>query len=241
MLLKGWYGMDRPPYLAQVDSIMYVNLMKLSKAGITIATGTDAGNIGTMHASSYFKELQSMQKAGLSNWDLLVYSSLEAARGFGIDDQLGSVTVGKKADLVLLNQSPLDNLQHFKDIALVVKSGIPLEPQTILQESPEQIVQRQVNAYNARDIDAFLATYAENVKIYNESGQLIMEGHEQMRAGYADMFKTVTNLYCEIENRMVINNKVIDKEKVRYNDSYIEAVAVYEVKKGKITKVNFIE
>lgn len=45
----------------------------------------------------------------------------------------------------------------------------------------------------------------------------------------------------EIENRIVINNKVIDKEKVRFNDTTINAVAIYEVSNGQITKVNFIE
>ena len=220
---------------------MRVNLFNLSKAGVNIATGTDAGNIGTMHASSYMTELLAMKNANLSNWELIISSTINPAKGFGIDNKTGSIKVGKRADLLLLDKNPLDDIRNINTISQIIKSGNLLDPNSILNETPEQIVQKQVNAYNARNIDAFLATYAKDVKIYNEQGQLIIEGHDQMRAGYTNMFETVTNLYCEIENRIVINNKVIDKEKVRYNNSFINAVAVYEVSNGKISKVNFIE
>lgn len=108
-------------------------------------------------------------------------------------------------------------------------------------ENPVDVVQRQLDAYNTRDIDAFIATYSKDIKIYNENGELTMEGHDQMRERYGKMFESVTNLFCEIENRIVINNKVIDKEKVRYKESTLHAVAIYEVTDGKISKVNFVK
>lgn len=238
--LKTMYGVERPATLNQRDSIIRVNLTKLYRAGVNIATGTDAGNIGTMHASSYLPELEAMQKADLSNWDLLISSTLNPAKGFEIDDRLGSIKVGKQADLVLLGANPLDDIQHLNAIELVIKKGALLAPEEILEETPEQIVQRQVNAYNARNIDAFLATYAEDVEVYNEQGEMVMKGHDRMMKTYAQMFERVTNLYCEIQNRIVINNKVIDQEKVRYDDSFFDTVAIYEVTNGKISKVTFI-
>ena len=239
--LKGRYGNDIPPFAATADSIMRVNLILLAKAGINVATGTDAGNIGTMHASSYLIELLAMKNADLTNWQLIVNSTLNPAKGFGVSNKLGSIKAGKQADMLLLDKNPLDDINHLNSIALVVKSGELLDPKAILEETPEQLVQRQVNAYNARNIEAFLATYAEDVKIYNDQGQLIMEGHEAMRARYAKMFDEVTNLYCEIENRMVYNNTVVDKEKVRYNDTYLNAIAIYKIANGKITKVSFAQ
>ena len=68
-----------------------------------------------------------------------------------------------------------------------------------------------------------------------------MKGHDQMRKEYADFFKNVANLYCEIENRIVINNKVIDKERVRAGRETIHGVAIYEVEAGKIKKVTFLD
>lgn len=239
--LKVLYGLERPARLDQQDSIMRINLKNVFDGGVNVATGTDAGNIGTMHVSSYLQELEAMSKADLSNWDLLVSSTINAAKGFDLDDRLGSIQVGKEADLVLLGANPLQGLQQLNAIELVMKGGELLNPEEILQESPAQIVQRQVNAYNARDIDAFVETYASDVEVYNEQGEMILKGHSKMRDQYGPMFERVTNLYCEIENRIVINNKVIDKEKVRFNDRSLNAVAMYEVTNGKISKVTFVQ
>lgn len=238
--LKRMYGIERPAALNQRDSVMRINLRALHQAGINVVTGTDAGNIGTMHASSFIPELYAMQEAEMSNWDLLVSSTINSAKGFAIDDRVGSIKEGKQADLVLLSANPLENIQNLNAIALVIKDGELLDPNKILQETPEQIVQRQVNAYNARDIDAFLDTYSTDVEVFNEQGEMTMKGQDRMREVYASMFERITNLYCEIENRIVINNKVIDKEKVRINDRYLNAVALYEVTDGKISKVTFI-
>lgn len=54
------------------------------------------------------------------------------------------------------------------------------------------------------------------------------------------MFDRITNLYCEIKKRIVINNKVIDQENVRINDRFLSAVAMYEVTNRKISKVTFV-
>ena len=79
-------------------------------------------------------------------------------------------------------------------------------------ETPETIVNLQLEAYNSRDIDKFIATYSEDIEIYDAAGKLTMKGHKQLREGYEGFFKNTPNLHCHIENRIVINNKVIDKE-----------------------------
>lgn len=107
--------------------------------------------------------------------------------------------------------------------------------------NPEEIVQIQLDAYNSRNIDAFLDTYADNIKIYDYPNTLIYEGKDKMRKRYTSLFEKVPNLFCEIKKRIVIGNKVIDQEYVRVNDKFISAVAIYEVVNNKITKVTFIE
>lgn len=223
------------------DSMMKVNLRKLLDAGVNIATGTDAGNIGTFHASSYMQELEAMQQAGLSNIELLKASTINAASGFGISDRYGSLENGKKADLLLLQKNPLDSISNLNSIELIFKDGKIIQADTIVYESPEAIVQRQVNAYNARNIDQFIATYSQDIEIYDAKGKLLMKGHNQMREEYEDFFTNVPNLYCQIENRIVINNRVIDKEKVRAGKDIIHAVAIYEIEEGKIKKVTFLD
>jgi len=114
------------------------------------------------------------------------------------------------------------------------------QTQTNDAETPVAVVNRQLEAYNSRDIDLFVATYSEDIEIY-KNGELLMKGHEQLRNRYAAMFKNTPNLHCRIENRILINNKVIDKENVTANDRTLEAVAIYEVTNGKIQKVTFVE
>ncbi|NDV43903.1 nuclear transport factor 2 family protein [Flagellimonas sediminis] len=104
----------------------------------------------------------------------------------------------------------------------------------------EAVVQKQLDAYNARDIDAFLDTYSENIKLYNFPNQLFSEGKTAMETQYGSFFENTPDLHCTIKNRMVIGNKVIDEESVTVNGSTFSAVAIYEVEKGKIVKVTFL-
>ena len=114
------------------------------------------------------------------------------------------------------------------------------EKETEQTETAEDVVNRQLDAYNARDIDKFVDTYSEDIEIYNLYEGMTMKGHAQLRERYANLFKNTPNLDCRIENRIKINNKVIDKENVTMNDRIVEAVAIYEVSGGKITKVTFV-
>ena len=107
-------------------------------------------------------------------------------------------------------------------------------------ETAEDVVNRQLDAYNARDIDKFVDTFSEDVEIYNLYEGMTMKGHAQLRERYATLFDNTPNLDCRIENRIMINNKVIDKENVTMNDRVFDAVAIYEVANGKITKVTFV-
>ena len=118
--------------------------------------------------------------------------------------------------------------------------AITVQAQTNDKETAEDVVNRQLDAYNARDIDKFVETYSEDIEIYDLHGKMTMKGHEQLRERYAALFKNTPNLNCRIENRIKINNKIIDKENVIMNDRIVEAVAIYEVIDGKIKRVTFV-
>jgi imidazolonepropionase-like amidohydrolase len=105
------------------DSISAVNLKKLIDAGVTIATGTDAGNIGTQHAGSYFNELQAMADAGLTMWQLLTASTVNGAKAIGKDKEWGSIGEGKVANMLLLDAIPVDDLNNWKKISKVIVRG----------------------------------------------------------------------------------------------------------------------
>lgn len=109
-----------------------------------------------------------------------------------------------------------------------------------VEEDPEIIVQKQLDAYNARDIEGFLATYTNDVTLYNFPDILNSDGLDAMREGYGGMFASTPDLHAHISNRMVIGNIVIDKEEVVSNGHTFSAVAIYEVENGKISKVTFL-
>ena len=62
-----------------------------------------------------------------------------------------------------------------------------------------------------------------------------------LKKQYAPFFKSTPDLNAEIVNRIVIGNKVIDKEKVLVNGKTIYAIAIYEIQNGLISRVTFIQ
>ena len=223
------------------EAVCRQNLKKLSDAGIIIATGTDAGNIGTLHASSYFSELKAMRESGMDNWKIIEASTINGARVMGKQSEFGSVTKGKNANLILLDANPAEDIGNLATINRVINKGIIFDPGKILPDTPVTLAQRQLNAYNLRNIDAFLEPYAEDVEVYAFPDKLLYKGKDQMRKEYASMFEQVPNLHCELMARIVQGNIVIDKEKVQYGKDIFDAVAIYHVEGDKIKRVYFIQ
>jgi imidazolonepropionase-like amidohydrolase len=110
------------------------NLKKLEDAGVTIAAGTDAGNIGTIHGPALFREFQLMKQAGLTPMQILQCATANAAKLFGGETgaHIGKIEISYLADLVILNSNPLDDITHTSDIATVIKNGIVYPADSIL-------------------------------------------------------------------------------------------------------------
>lgn len=225
----------------KTDSISKVNIKLLADTGVTLATGTDAGNIGTMHASSYLPEVLAMQQSGMSNWQILTSSTLNGAKILNKENEFGTVSIGKKANLVLLDANPIENIENVSKIHRVINNGLVFNPEEILKDSPEDLAQRQLNAYNLRNIDAFLEPYADDVEIYTFPNKLDSKGKDNMRKMYAPMFENVPNLHCELLNRIVKGSTVIDHERVQFGNQIVEAIAIYHIENGKIKRVYFLE
>ena len=121
-----------------------------------------------------------------------------------------------------------------------MKKGILFDPLKLMPNSPEILAQQQLNAYNAGDIDAFLAPYSEDVLISNYQGGEIARGHDAMRSIYGPMFDKNPNLHCELVNRIVLGSQVIDHERIHGLGEVFEAVAVYTIKNQKIVDVKFL-
>lgn len=105
------------------------------------------------------------------------------------------------------------------------------------------VAQKQLDAYNARDLEAFLSIYSDTCKIKDyKNNQVLMNGKDEMRARYGEMFEKLTELNCEINKRITVANYVIDEEIVYglRDSGTVHAVAVYEIENDSIISVLFV-
>ena len=98
--------------------------VEMQKAGIKFAVGTDS-NVKDLKdiQSLYRDELKLLSTAGLSNMELIQASTLIAAEAIGLDENLGSITPGKWADLIILGSDPGEDINSLVDPELVIQNG----------------------------------------------------------------------------------------------------------------------
>jgi len=103
---------------------MDANLLAVRRAGIPIATGTDAGNPLTLHGPAIFAEMEAMQRAGLTPAEVLRASTRDAARAMGRGDDLGTIEKGKIADLLVVGADPRRDVSALRSVQIVMRSGV---------------------------------------------------------------------------------------------------------------------
>ncbi|MFS4445849.1 nuclear transport factor 2 family protein [Maribacter sp. 2307UL18-2] len=112
------------------------------------------------------------------------------------------------------------------------------------QMTPEQVVQKQLQTYNNRDIEGFMSVIDDNVKMVDfTSGKVTLEGSDACRKVYTSLFEASPELHSKILTRTVFDNKVIDHEYItgrKGSEIPIELVLIYEVDQEKITKMTVL-
>ena len=89
---------------AHVESVK-----KAYENGIPIALGTDAGTPFSYHSNTAY-EMELLARLDIPNMDILKMATINSARCVGVEKDYGSIEVGKQADLVCLNENPLENI-----------------------------------------------------------------------------------------------------------------------------------
>jgi hypothetical protein len=104
---------------------------------------------------------------------------------------------------------------------------------------PESVVQRQLDAFNLRDVDALLSIYAEDAQLFEHPSKLLASGSAELRERYAARFQE-PNLHAVLLKRIAAGAIVVDHEKVTRTfpegPGTVELVMIYEVNAGRIAK-----
>jgi len=100
------------------------NAKRLHDEGVSVAVGTDAGNPGTFHGPSIYRELELLQETGLKPMEVLVAATSTAALAMGRQAEVGTLERGKAADLLILGADPSVDIRNVQELRWVVKGGV---------------------------------------------------------------------------------------------------------------------
>lgn len=106
---------------------------------------------------------------------------------------------------------------------------------------PTGPVQRQLEAYNAHDLERFVAEYSDDVCVYRPpAAEPVLQGKAAFAAHYASKRFNLPGLHATVVNRMVSGNVVVDHEHITgLQPGVMQAIAVYRVEQGRIHSVWF--
>lgn len=108
-------------------------------------------------------------------------------------------------------------------------------------KTPEQVAQALIDAYNARNVDGIVKTYAPDSIAYSlPGGEVILKGHDEIRKKFARILDPNVKFKAEVLSRIVDGKFVIDKERITRtaNGKVVESfgTVIYEITDGLIRR-----
>jgi hypothetical protein len=154
-------------------------LNEYKNRGGRVVTGSDSGYIYKLYGFGYVRELELLQEAGFHPLEVIQAATLNGAQALGMDDDIGSVEVGKKADFVIVDENPLENLKVLYGIGALklndetdepervggvrytVKDGIIYDAPALLQDVRLLVEKAKADEASASEADASEADAGE--------------------------------------------------------------------------------
>ncbi|MEM7514610.1 MAG: amidohydrolase family protein, partial [Bacteroidota bacterium] len=119
--------------------------------GGKVTTGSDSGYIFQLYGFAYIRELELLREAGFHPMEVIRSATLMGAKSLGMDDKIGTIEVGKMADMILIEENPLENLKvlygtgaiklnddnevvRVGGVKYTIKDGIVYDAKQLLQE-----------------------------------------------------------------------------------------------------------
>ncbi|MEC8832450.1 MAG: amidohydrolase family protein, partial [Bacteroidota bacterium] len=139
-------------------------LNEYKNRGGRVTIGTDAGFIYQLYGFAYPRELELMREAGFHPLEVIKAATLNGAEALGLDDEIGTIKVGKLADFVITEENPLENfkslygtgaiqlqedntIERVGGVKYTIKDGIVYDAKKLL-EDVKAIVEKAKSASN---------------------------------------------------------------------------------------------
>ncbi|MFT6407757.1 MAG: imidazolonepropionase-like amidohydrolase [Arenicella sp.] len=164
-------------------SIAIENIRRLHQAGIRILAGSDAPNPGTSYGASIHQELELLAKAGLGTIDIINAASSNIIEAFGtifdaVDSasnrKRGRLSVGSKADFIVLNSSPLNDIRATRDIQSIYKNGLKVKRISNSDIDSNKVVHQPINSPKLSNFSNGLDT--ENNQLWSKTDDSMANG-----------------------------------------------------------------
>lgn len=104
------------------------NLLRAWQEGVTLVTGSDAGNFLVFHGPTVQREIELWVAAGIPAEVALQAATANAAKLLGIDSRVGTITEGKEATLLVVDGNPLEDVRALSAISVVMMKGERVAP-----------------------------------------------------------------------------------------------------------------
>lgn len=132
---------DQEEFRENLSFMKSVLTLALQKAGVKMLAGTDAEGLGTLAGFSLVDELQELHESGLTNYEALQTATVYPALFVHLDTAFGRVQNGFRADLILVNSNPLEDLSSLRKLAGVFVNGKWL-PESELAQMKQSLATR---------------------------------------------------------------------------------------------------
>lgn len=138
----------------------------------------------------------------------------------------------------------INGKEHHRAIVYEIRNG-QIVSKTFIQDKEklleaEAIIQQQLEAFNTKNMDAFVETFDSEVEAYDFPNKIYVQGKKQLQTVFSDFFAQTPDLHCDIKNRIIIGNVVIDEEYLTVNGDNFNAIVIYEIENGKISKMTTV-